>query len=477
VAVVNLSTLPLSKLGDDEKAVAKRLLSQLHDRQRANRRQDLYYGARQAVRDLGIAVPPHLTDLEAALGWPAMAVDVLNERIRQDGWTIPGVEGDGGLDEIESANQLNRELRVGAQLAMRHGISFGVAGKGNEAEGEPAVLVTVEPATRMTATWDHRRKAVTEALLADTSGGRGWVTGGTLWIGNRLIEMTRKGGRWELVERFDNNVGRPPIVRFVNRYSADRGGRSEITRPLRAYSDNAIRTIVSMEVSRDFHAAPKFWLLGAEESQFVGPNGEKKSAWDTYIGRLNAIPATEDGQVPTIQQFQGASPQPFIEQMRMLAQMVSAESALPISYLGLVHDANPASADAALVGEARLNLRAEDRQDDLGDDRGQLAKFAMWIRDGKEPTSTPRPVWRNPATPTLSAAADATTKLVAQDILPKDSQVTLRRIGLNENDIETLRNERRRNNGTAALRAIGKRSAGGNDPAVPPGSPPADLAG
>lgn len=440
---VNLTTLPLSSLGDYEKDAAKRLLNQLNGRQKANRRQDLYYGARQAVRDLGIAIPPHLCDLEASIGWPAMAVDVLNERLRQDGWVVPGVDGDGGLGEIEGANQLRRELRVGARLAMIHGVSFGVAGRGDAAAGEPEVLVTVEPATRMTVTWDHRRKAVTEALLIE-AGDRGGVKGGTLWIGDQVIEITRKGSRWELAERFDNTVGRPPIVRFVNRYGADRRGRPEITRPLRAYSDNAIRTVVAMEVSRDFHAAPKFWLLGAEESQFVGPDGKSKSAWETYIGRLNAIPATDDGVVPTVQQFSGASPAPFIEQLRALAQMVSAESALPISYLGLVHDANPASADAALVSEARLNLRAEERQDDFGDDRGQLARFAMWIRDGEDPGVTPRPIWRSAATPTLSAAADAAVKLVAAGILPPDSEITRRRIGLDEQDILTLEEESER---------------------------------
>lgn len=449
---VNLSTLPLTTVSDDEQDAINRLLAKLRLHQRINRRQDLYYGARQAVRDLGIAIPPHLRDLEAAIGWPAMAVDVLNERIRQEGWMVPGVQGDDGLGEIEEQNQLRRELRVASQLAMRHGVAFGVAGEG--ADGEPAVLVTVEPATRMTATWDHRRKGITEAILADANGGR-WVKSVTLWFGDQIIELSRESGRWVVDARSTSVCGRPPIARFVNRYGSDRLGRSEITRPLRAFSDNAIRTIVSMEVSRDFHAAPKFWLLGADESQFVGADGERKSAWETYLGRMNAIPASENSdKLPTIQQFAGASPEPFILQLRALAQMVSAESALPISYLGLVHDANPASADAALVSEARLNLRAEDRQDDFGADRGLLAKFAMWIRDGEEPATTPRPIWRNPATPTLSAAADATTKLIAAGVLPPDSEITLRRIGLDENDIATLRNEKRRADGTTALRAL-----------------------
>lgn len=460
-----LPSTGLSDLREEEEAIAKALFKKLRGFQKANERQDAYYEAEQRTRDLGIAIPPHLKDLEVAIGWPAMAVDVLGERLVHDGWNVPGGT-DLGIDEIVTRNKLNRELRSGRIKAMRYGIAFGVAGAGDD--GEPDPLLTVEPPTRMTVTWDRRKKIVTEALLISTDD-EDKLDGATLWYDGTIVELVFEDRKWSIKERTDkHSVGRPPIVRLVNRYARGDGeGASEITRPLRYATDNAVRTIVSMEVSRDFYAAPKFWLLGADENSFVGSDGKPKTAWETYIGVLNAISRDEDGELPKLESFTGASPGPFLEQLRGLSQIVSAETALPISYLGLVHDANPASADAALVGESRLNLRAEERQDDFGEDEGEFMRLAIWIRDGKDPGVTPMPIWRPAATPTLAAAADAAQKLVKAEILPPDSEVTQKRVGLTEQDRRILADERRRGRMTATASALAAAAeAARRDPAV-----------
>lgn len=469
MAQAMLSSLPSTVLTEDERDTANGLLKRLRGFRKTNERQDLYYEMKQAVRDLGIAIPPHLTDLEAALGWPAMPPDVIGERLIHDGWVTPGGV-DVGIDEIVRANKLNRELSMGRNLAMRYGIAFVCVGKGGDDEPDP--LITVESPMVMTATWDRRRRRVPEALLVSNDD-RGKLVGATLWAGDTKIDLSYRDRKWSLENRQTHAFRRPPVVRLVNRYSTSGGrGASEITRAIRAGTDNALRTVVAMEVSRDFHAAPKFWLLGASEKSFVGPDGKSKTAWETYIGRLNAIGRDENDELPTIHQFQGASPAPFVDQLRVLAQIQSAESALPISYYGLVHDANPASADAALVGEARLNLRTEQRQDDFREDEGEAMFLGLWARDGKEPDVRPMPQYRPAATPTLAAAADATTKLVQSNVLPADSEVTLRRVGLSEQDRDQLADERRRNRSRdmltnlSAAAAATTRMTGGGEVAV-----------
>ena len=463
--------LTLTNVSADEERIGKGLLAKLRGFQKANRRQDSYYEAKQRVRDLGIAVPPHLRDLEEAVGWPAMAVDAIGERLRHDGWETPG-NRDLGIDEIVAANKLHREFRSGHVKAMRYGIAFGVAGRGQE--GEPDPLVTIESPQRMTVTWDRRRRRVREALLISTDD-RGKINGATLWYDDKMVELDYSDGKWTVADRWTHSLRWPPVVRLVNRYSVGSGeGKSEITRPLRTATDNAVRTMVAMEVNRDFHAAPKFWLLGADESQFTDKDGNPVSAWETYIGRLNAIPYPEDdqgnpipGERPEIKHFAGSSPAPFLEVLRGLAQMVSAETTLPISYLGLVHDANPASADAALVGEARMNLRTERCQDDFGEEEGDLMRISAWIRDGEDPGVTPRPIWHPAATPTVAAGADAATKLVKEGVLPAESEVTQRRVGLSEQDRRILADERRRARGEAVLdRLTEVADAARQDPAV-----------
>jgi len=441
MVAVAVPDLRLSVLSDDEERLAHRLLEKLESHQAKNQQLEAYYDAKQHVRDLGIAIPPHLRNLEAAIGWPGTAVDALEERLDHDGWDDP----DGlGVDEVVDANDLNTELAQGRLDSLIYGVAWAVAGAGGD--GGPAPLVTVESPKVMTGLWSRRRKIVTDALLVHTDD-EGQVDGATLWSGASMVELGYDGGsrRWQVRDRARNRLGRPPVHRLVNRpRSSDADGRSEITRAVRAYTDNAVRTIVAMEVSRDFHAAPKHWLLGADEASFVGPDGQPKTAWETYIGRLNAINRDEEGNLPDVKTFAGASPAPFLEQLRGLAQMMSAEAAIPVAYLGLAHDANPASADAALVAEARLNKRAERRQSAFAAREAALMRDALWIRDGVAPPTVPRPIYRPAATPTLAAAADATMKLVQTGILPADSDLTLRRIGLNERDRAALQADRRR---------------------------------
>ena len=52
--------------------------------------------------------------------------------------------------------------------------------------------------------------------------------------------------------------------------------------------------------------------------------------------------------------------------------------------------------------------------------------------------------WRNPATPSRAAAADAAVKLVGANILPADSDVTYDMLDLSDRQRQTLRMEQRR---------------------------------
>lgn len=451
-----MSAVPIAQvpqLSDVEQNTAKRLFNKLQAFQSANARQDAYYEGSQRVRDLGISIPPHLRTIETVVGWPGMAVDVLEERLDHDGWSTPGVSGDPlGISQIVDDNRLDVEFNAGHLDALIYGISFGVAAGGGR--GEPDPLVTVESPTRMTATWDRRRRAVSEAMLVSTNSA-GTVDGATLWLPEVVLELRKSDDRWTLEDRRRNRLGRPPVVRLANRTRAgDTTGRSEITRAVRALTNNAVRTVLGMEIAREFFSSPQRWIMGADETSFQDADGNAKTAWETYLGRVLALSADEHGNRPEVGTFPASSPSPYGEQLRVLAQMVAAETALPVKYLGLVHDSNPASADAALIDESRLNKRTERRQRSFGAAEGELLRMALHIRDGADPGVTPRPIWRPAATPTLAAAADATMKLVSAKILPPDSELTYRRIGLDDREIERLRDEKRRDRARQTVTAL-----------------------
>lgn len=145
----------------------------------------------------------------------------------------------------------------------------------------------------------------------------------------------------------------------------------------------------------------------------------------------------EDGDVsPSVGQFSAAVPTPYIDELRMLAQLVSAQSGVPAAYLGFVSD-NPTSADAIRASEARLVKKAEDRQRAFGQALRELAAL-LRVALGGVPVAV-SPVWRDASTPTLAATMDAMVKAVQAKILPPGSEVVLDRIGVAPEEKVVLR--------------------------------------
>jgi len=181
------------------------------------------------------------------------------------------------------------------------------------------------------------------------------------------------------------------------------------------------------------------------------------SQWTSIMGRLWNVPPNEDGlPAPDIKQFQPSSPAPYIDQVKGYATLLAAEAGIPPAYLGFQTD-NPASADAIRAGEARLVKRAERRQAAFGRSWLEVGRLALLVRDGAVPDTfdaTMSTKWRDAATPTRAAAADEATKLISSGILPPDSTVTYDRVGLSPAEQRQVAADKRREGGSAALRAV-----------------------
>lgn len=443
--------LPLSVLADHEQTAVGTLMEQLDAYQGGNTLRANYYDGKHRARDLGIAIPPHLRTVETVIGWPGTVVDVLEERLDIDGWVVPGRPDDFGIADVVEDNDLQSEYGQGHLDALIYGIAFVTVGTGGD--GEPNPLITVESPKWMTAAWDRRRRSVSAALSVERDE-LGQPSAASLYLPDETIVLERRSGMWEVEHRDRHRLGQVPVFRLVNRpRSGDTQGRSEITRSVRALTDNAVRTVLGMEVAREFFSAPQRYILGADESAFQGADGKQKTAWESYIGKYVALTAGEDGTLPQVGSFAASSPEPFLAQLRGLAQLLAAEGGLPASYLGIVTD-NPSSADAIRAGEVRTIKRAERRQRTFGTVWGQAIRLGLRIRDNRDPGVTPRPVWRDPATPTRAASADEAVKLVSAGILPADSDVTWERIGLSETDRQRLRDDVRRQRAARTLSAL-----------------------
>jgi hypothetical protein len=231
-------------------------------------------------------------------------------------------------------------------------------------------------------------------------------------------------------------------------------GRSEISRAVRYYTDAAARTLLGLEVNREFYNAPQRIGLNVDESMFQDAAGNPVSAWTSIMGRVWNIPPNDAGEAePDVKQFPPNSPAPYIDQVRGYAQLLAAEAGIPGAYLGFQTD-NPSSADAIRAGEARLVKRAERRQTVFGRAWMEVARLALLIRDGVVPGDFDTAVstrWRDAATPTRAASADEATKLISAGVLPADSTVTYDRVGLSPAEQRQVASDKRRTAGQAIL--------------------------
>jgi hypothetical protein len=423
------------------------------------------YEGSWAATQFGISIPPSMSSLQTVAGWGGSVVDVLEERLDWLGWASDGTDFD--LAAVYSRNGLAVDSGMAHLDSLIFGTSFVTVGSGDE--GEPSPLVTPHSPQAMTGIWDARRRLLSSAMSVVTESNQ--IVEATLYLPDETVVFSRvnPGGRWAVEDRDRHKLGRVPVVQMPNRVRASRvEGRSEITKAVRYYSDAAMRTMLGLEVNREFYNSPQRVVLGADETMFKNADGSTASPWSAIQGRVWAVPNDEDGNTPSVQQFSPASPAPYLDQIKGYAQLLAAEAGIPAAYLGFQTD-NPASADAIRAGEARLVKRAERRQAVFGRSWLEVARLALLVRDGSVPTDFDTRIsarWRDAATPTRSAAADEALKLSQGDdpIIPRDSSVLYDRIGLTPAEQRQVEADKRRSSGVAVIRALGDRVDG---PATP----------
>ncbi|WP_367572167.1 phage portal protein [Streptomyces globisporus] len=455
---LSIPELPLLHLSDDEMALVQLLRADMMRDRWALQLRDAYFNGEQLVRDLGISIPPQLKGLHTVIGWPRVGVESLEERLDLEAFRWADGRDSSELSEIAEANDLFDESSMAHLDALVYGREYLAVGSGTD---DSPPLITAESPLDMTLMWDARLRMGTAALrecAADT-----FIESGpeermlVLYLPDQTVMcLPSDRGGWEVIDRDVHNLGVVPVVRMANRQrTADRVGKSEITPEVMSITDAACRRLMGMEVAAEFFGAPQRYILGASESAFQDADGTAKSAWETYIGRVLALERDEDGNVPTVGQFAAHDPTGMTKIIDLYARIMSSQFGLPPHMLGYTTD-NPASADAIRSTEAKLVKRSERRIRRFGRSWQDAMRLALWVRDGEPPDKARRieTVWRNPATPTVAAQADATVKLVAAGILPAESDVTLEMAGLSEGQRQRVRADRQRARGTAVLERL-----------------------
>lgn len=430
------------KLNFEESAAFYRMLSTIRRKGSRNTLRQMYVDDKKRLDRVGFSVPPHMVDFQTPIGWAAKGIKVPASRIRPDGFTLPRQSS--LLDEINGVfedNYLAAVERMAIESSLQHSVSFVFVTPGDESLGEPEVIVAARTALEATAEVDARSNRVVLALeMVSATKALLYVPGRTL-----LVESSRDG--WMVTREIDGVAGLVPCIPYIWGWSLSRPfGRSRVTRPLMGYIDKGVRTLLRQEVTAEFFSAPQRALLGADESHFTGPDGQRISPLEALMGGIWALPDVydEDEQKlvrPDLQQLQQASMQPHSEMLRTIGLMVSSELSIPVGYLGIIHD-NPSSADAILASESDMVAMVEYERDlSYKIAHESLARTILAVKHGGISDGMASELrglsahFANAGTPTRAARADAALKYTTA-FPDGDPEVAMEEYGLSKAQIE-----------------------------------------
>ena len=421
----------------------------------------MYYDGENALRDLGIAIPPELKNLRLVVGWPAKAVDALAVRSRFDGFVFES-EADGAIKQVLSDNNFKSLYTQSVKSQLVHGCSFITVSKGSA--GEPPVLISAYSAETAAAVWNNRKKRIDYGMTVvevDKNKHPTWVN---IYTDTHVIEIRRETQRigapqWEATY-LPHALGRPLMEPLVHSPSLLQPlGKSRITRAVRSITDSAMRTALRTEVSAEFYTSPQKYLLGAPEGIF-----DDQSKWQAYVGNIFAIAADTDMPNPQFGQLPQMTLQPHLDYMRSLAAQFAGETSIPVSSLGIIHD-NPSSAQAISAAREDLVIAAQDLNDDNGAALRNVGLMALAIMEDTNMESLPPEVrsitakFRSPAMPSIVSQSDAMVKQVSAIPWIGMTTVALEELGYSEEQIMRMKAERRRAEGDIMLQMLMSKEA------------------
>lgn len=378
-----------------------------------------YYEATYRPKAIGVSTPPEMRHLLAQNGWGRMYVGAIEERLDLEGFRMAGSsEADERLWSWWQANHLDTESSLAHTESLVHGRSYVIVSGPDEADpfADPETpVIKLESPFNMYADTDPRTGRVRKALrvyrdLNDEHA--------TLYLPGQILHLVRSRTGWQVDEMVETGVPFTTVVALTNNASlTDRVGGSEITTELRSTIDSASRLMMDLQAAAELMAVPQRLLFGVAQEALQANPEDPGSVLEAYFARIIAI---EDSDAHAMQ-FSAADLRNFVDGMAELTRQAASYTGLPPQYLAYSSD-NPASAEAIRSSESRLVKKAERKAKHFGGGWEDVMRMAMWIMDGEITPEARRmeTIWRDPATPTYAAKADAVQKLYSagQGVIP-----------------------------------------------------------
>lgn len=380
-----------------------------------------YYESTYRPKAVGMAVPAAMRKLLAKIGWARTYVTSIEERLDVEGFRMVAkgkAKGSKAADERLwdwwQANNMDVESGLAHTEALIYGRAYitVAAPRSDDPLADPDTpVIKVESPRDMYAETDPVTGRVTRAVRsysgANPVGAK--VRKVTLYLPNSTHGLVETNQGWREEWKVEHNLGVVPVIPILNKERIKQiHGCSEIKTELRSKIDAASRLMMNLQATAELMAVPQRVLFGIEEADLAKLEG--KSAWEAYTANILAF-ADPSGKIA---QFAAAELRNFAEGMKVLREEVSTITGLGPQYFHFGMD-NPSSAEAMQASEVRLVKKAERKCRIFGDAWESVMRVAILVMDGKLPREAFRmeTIWRNPATPTYAAKADAVVKLVS----------------------------------------------------------------
>lgn len=324
-----------------------------------------FYEMKHKAEDMEISTPPQLKwRMMSALGWCEKAVDSLSDRL-----VFGGFKDDAyNLTEIYQLN--NQDVLVDSAILGALICSCSFIYITQDENGEP--LMRTIDAGRATGIIDSTTNMLKEgyAILEIDDKGKPLVEA------HLLPHQTDVYEDGKFVRSFRHPAPYPLLVPVIYRPDAKRPfGHSRISRACMDYQDSAARTIKRSEISAEFYSYPQKYVLGMD------PDAEQMEKWKATMSAMLRIDKDDDGDKPTVGQFQQQSMTPHLDQIKVFAGMFAGETGLTLDDLGFPSQ-NPSSSEAIKASHESLRLTARKAQRDFGVGFLNAGYLAACLRDG-----------------------------------------------------------------------------------------------
>lgn len=361
-----------------------------------------YYEEKQRAADLGISTPEGLEWFSCVNGWCTKAVDGLADRLQFDQF-----ENDNFMFK-EMFDQNNPDIFFDDAIlsALITSCSFVYISKG---AGEGRVRFQIIDGTNATGVLDDFTKLLVEGYAVLDRDDKGNPISEAYFTPGKT-EVYTKGSDQVAVETFKCDYC--ALVPIIYKPDARRPfGHSRISRACMEYAKAAMRTLKRTEISAEFYSFPQKYATGLSQ------DAELMDSWKATMSAMLTFTKDEEGDRPTLGQFQQGSMAPHVEELKSIASMFAGETGLTLDDLGFV-TSNPSSAEAIKAAHEGLRLIAAKAQRCFAVGFKNVGYIGACLRDNQDYTREEifetRVAWRpvfEPDAATLSLIGDGVLKL------------------------------------------------------------------